>query len=198
MLSRNQKEPTDVLLARLLRSTFSMNKSKHSDVKTSLSDQIYFVRGHQVMLDHDLATLYSVTTKRLNEQLKRNQDRFPPDFAFQLTYQEVTNLRSQIATSSSEDEHGGRRYLPWAFTEHGVAMLSGILKSPTAIEVNILIIREFIRLRAVLNSNSEFENRLSELESSCDTQFKIAFDAIRQLMAERSSSRKRVIGLADY
>jgi hypothetical protein len=103
-------------------------------------------------------------------------------------------LRSQIATSS--EDHGGRRYLPWGFTEHGLAMLSGVLNSSTAIQVNVLIIREFIRLREVLNSAGEFTNRLEELERSCGEQFKIAFDAIRELMKERTVPRKKIDGLS--
>jgi len=160
-----------------------------------LASRIYFIRGEQVMLDVDLAILYGTSTKRLNEQLKRNLERFPKDFAFQLTEQEFERLRSQIATSN--EGRGGRRYLPWAFTEHGVAMLSGILKSPQAIHVNILIVREFIRLRAVSISNVEFESRLNELEETCDTKFKMAFEAIRELMSIRALARKRIKGLSD-
>ena len=151
------------------------------------------------MLDFDLAELYGVSTKRLNEQLKRNLERFPRDFAFQLTEHEVSRLRSQFATSNdtADKGHGGRRYLPWAFTEHGVAMLAGVLNSPQAIHANILIVREFIRMRVVLNSNTEFERRLSELESGCEIRFEMAFEAIRELMKLGRAKRKRVKGLSE-
>jgi hypothetical protein len=170
-----------------------MSTLKKPDVD-HLWNRIYFIRGERVMLDFDLANLYGVTTKRLNEQLKRNQERFPSDFAFRLTYQEVINLRSQIATSS--DEHGGRRYLPWAFTEHGVAMLAGVLNSPEAIQVNVLVVREFIRMRLVQYSNEAFENRLNELETSSDSKFSMVFESIRELMNEKNYPRKRIKGLS--
>jgi hypothetical protein len=121
--------------------------------------RIYLIRGHKVMIDVDLADLYGVSTKRLNEQVRRNQKRFPPDFMFQLTKAEAENLRSQFATSSSP--HGGRRSLPYVFTEHGVAMLSSVLNSERAIEVNITIMRAFISLRQMLESNENLtENSL--------------------------------------
>ena len=147
------------------------------------------------MLDFDLAQLYGVPTKRLNEQLRRNIERFPSDFAFQLTEQEVSSLRSQIATSSLG--HGGRRFLPWAFTEHGVAMLSGVLNSPQAIHVNVLIVREFIRMRAVQISDAEFENRLNQLEADCDSKFSMAFESIRELMNERNNPRKKIKSISE-
>jgi hypothetical protein len=171
------------------------SSKKSSQTLEILSHRIHFFRGQQVMLDFDLAELYGVSTKRLNEQLKRNDNRFPPDFAFQLKEQEFASLRSQFATS--KEGRGGRRYLPWAFTEHGVAMLSGILNSPEAVQVNILVIREFIRLRVVLNSNAEFEKRMDELESNCETRFEMAFEAIRELMSLRGVSRKRIKGLSE-
>jgi hypothetical protein len=145
------------------------------------------------MLDSDLAELYGVTTKRLNEQVRRNLPRFPEDFMFQLTESETYLLRSQFATSKKG--RGGRRYLPYAFTEQGVAMLSSVLNSERAIKVNIEIMRAFVRLRQILASNKELAKRLNELEKKFDTQFKIVFDAIRQLMAPpESESPKRRIG----
>jgi len=161
----------------------------------SLTEKIYVIRGERVMLDFDLAQLYGVSTKRLNEQVHRNLKRFPSDFAFQLEKQEVTNLKSQIATSSLS--WGGRRKLPWAFTEHGIAMLSAILNSERAIEVNIMIIREFIRLRMILNSNRELQIRIDELESKYDSQFKVVFEAIRRIVSEQKSPMKKVLGLSE-
>jgi ORF6N domain-containing protein len=149
------------------------------------------LRGHKVLLDVDLAALYGVTTKRLNEQVKRNRSRFPADFMFQLTPQEVASLRSQIATSNRG--RGGRRYAPYAFTEQGVAMLSTVLNSERAIQVNIEIMRTFVRLRQMIASNAELARKLADFERKYDAQFKVVFDAIRQLMAP-AEPKKRKIG----
>jgi len=130
---------------------------------TVIERRIYLIRSEKVMLDADLAELYEVPTKRLNEAVKRNLDRFPPDFIFQLTEEEFENLRSQIATSSLP---GGRRYLPYAFTEHGVAMLSSVLRSPRAIQMNILIVRAFVRMRELLASHKELAVRVEKLEAA--------------------------------
>jgi hypothetical protein len=145
---------------------------------------IYMVRGHKVMLDEDLATLYAITTKILNQAVKRNIKRFPEDFAFKLNREEWKNLRSQIVTSS----YGGRRYTPYAFTEHGVAMLSGILRSPMAIEVNIEIMRAFIRLRHVLASHKELSKEVIALKDfalkhsqKSDQEFRKVWKAIDKL-----------------
>jgi hypothetical protein len=155
---------------------------------------ILLIRGHKVMLDSDLAGLYGVTTKRLNEQVKRNLSRFPEDFMFQLTESETDLLRSQIATSKKG--RGGRRYQPYAFTEQGVAMLSSVLNSDRAIKVNIEIMRAFVRLRQILASNKDLSKRLDETEKKYDAQFKVVFEAIRQLMAspepEPEPPRKRI------
>lgn len=132
------------------------------------------------MLDSDLAKMYDVETKTLNRAVKRNIERFPSDFMFQLNPSEVVNLRCQIGTSSSS--YGGRRYLPHVFTEQGVAMLSSVLRSRRAAQVNIEIMRAFVRLRQMLVSNVELAGKLNELESKYDRQFKIVFEAIRQLM----------------
>ncbi len=139
------------------------------------------------MLDVDLALLYGVSAGRLNEAVKRNRDRFPDDFMFQLTPEEFEALRSQIAISNIG--RGGRRYLPFAFTEQGVAMLSGVLKSKRAVQVNIEIMRAFIRLRHILASHKELARRLDELEKKYDAQFKVVFDAIRQLMSPSEPKR---------
>lgn len=154
---------------------------------------IYFIRGHKVMLDSDLADLYGVSAKRLNEQVRRNAKRFPSDFVFQLTNQEVTNLRSQIATLKlGQGQH--RKYFPYAFTEHGVAMLSSVLNSDRAIEVNITIMRTFSKLREILATHKDLAHRLEELENRYDANFKEVFDAIRQLMEPPPLPPKRRIG----
>jgi hypothetical protein len=143
-----------------------------------IEQAILLIRGQKVMLDADLAAIYGVTTKRLNEQFKRNRDRFPADFAFQLTPEEFDNLRSQFATSS----WGGRRYPPFAFTEHGAVMLAAVLNSPIAIATSVEVVRAFIRLRELLATHKELGRRLDELEAKYDKQFAVVFDAIRKLM----------------
>ena len=156
-----------------------------------IEQSILLIRGHKVLLDAHLADLYGVTTKRLNEQVRRNRSRFPGDFMFQLTKEEVESLRSQIATSNQG--RGGRRYAPYAFTEQGVAMLSTVLNGERAIRVNIEIMRAFVRLRRILASNAQLARRLDALENKYDVQFKAVFDAIRQLMAQ-PAPKKRNIG----
>lgn len=162
-------------------------------ISNQLSQRIYFIRGQQVMLDSDLAELYGVETKLFNRAVKRNLERFPADFMFQLTNQEVAILRYQIGTSSSE-RWGGRRYLPSAFTEQGVAMLSGVLNSKTSVQVNIAIMRTFAEIRRILAGNRELAGKLFELEKKYDAQFKAVFDAIRQLMKQPDPPPKRRIG----
>ena len=142
------------------------------------------------MLDGDLASLYGVETKVLNRAVKRNLQRFPSDFMFQLTDEEADILRCQIGTSNKG--RGGRRYLPYVFTEQGVAMLSSVLNSERAILVNIEIMRAFVKLRQMLASNVELSRRLDELESQYDKQFRVVFDAIRQLMATPTRKRKEI------
>ena len=161
----------------------------------NVESKIYIVRGKKVMLDEDLAKLYEVTTKRLNQQVQRNQKRFPSDFMFSLTDQEVMNLRLQIATS--KDGRGGRRYLPSAFTEQGIAMLSAVLHSDRAIDVNIAIMRAFIRMREVLISNKELESKIVELEHKYDGKFNIVFEALRKLLTPEPKPLKRIKGLSD-
>jgi hypothetical protein len=156
----------------------------------TIEQKIYLVRGHKVMLDRDLAEMYEVPTRRLNEQVKRNISRFPSDFMFQLSSEEADNLRSQFATSSSG--HGGRRYLPYVFTEQGVAMLSSVLNSERAVQVNIAIMRTFVKLRQMLASNAELARRLAAMEKKYDTQFKVVFDAIRELMRPLEKPKRKI------
>ena len=151
---------------------------------------ILLIRGHKVMLDADLAALYGVETKRLLQALKRNISRFPPDFMFQLSKDDFENLRFHFGTSS---QWGGRRYPPYAFTEQGVAMLSSVLRSKRAIQVNIEIMRAFVRLRRLLASHADLALKLDTLERKYDAQFKVVFDAIRELM-KPTETKKRPIG----
>jgi hypothetical protein len=151
---------------------------------------ILLIRGQKVMLDADLAELYGVEPRVLIQAVKRNIDRFPQDFMFQLTKREFSDLRSQIVMSS----WGGRRYPPYAFTEQGVAMLSGVLRSERAIRVNIEIMRAFVRLRQMLASHKELARKLEELEKRYDVQFKVVFDAIRELMTPSELPPRRRIG----
>ena len=159
-----------------------------------IEGRIFVVRGHKVMLDRDLAELYGVQTKVLNQAVRRNRARFPEDFMFQLTPDEAENLRFQFGTSSSSaPKHGGRRYSPHVFTEQGVAMLSGVLNSKRAIMVNVEIMRAFVRLRQLLSANAELAKKLDALERKYDAQFKVVFDAIRELMSP-TRSKPRPIG----
>ena len=155
--------------------------------------RIYLIRDQKVMIDVDLAELYGVSTKRLNEQVRRNQKRFPSDFMFQLTKTEAEILRSQFATSRST--HGGRRTLPYVFTEHGVAMLSSVLNSEHAIEVNITIMRAFSRLRQMLESNEELNRKFAAVIrklSTHDKYFRVVFDELRKLTEKPTSPRKKI------
>jgi hypothetical protein len=155
-----------------------------------IEQTIFFIRGHNVMLDSDLAHLYGVTAGRLNEAVKRNEDRFPSDFMFQLTKPEFDHLKSQIAISSSK--WGGRRHAPYAFTEQGVAMLSSVLRSKRAIQMNVVIMRAFVQLREMIASNKGLARRLNELEKKYDGQFRVVFEAIRELMAEPEPKSRRI------
>jgi len=159
---------------------------KHADI----AKMVHFVRGEKVLLDANLAQLYGVTTKALNQAVQRNVDRFPGDFMFQLNDSEFGTLRSQIVTSNSL--RGGRRYLPYAFTEQGVAMLSSVLKSKQAVAVNIEIMRTFVRLREVLATHTELARKLAQLEGKYDRQFKAVFDAIRELMTPPVKTKSRI------
>jgi hypothetical protein len=154
-----------------------------------IEKQILLLRGHKVMLSIDLAEMYGVEPRALVQAVKRNRERFPKDFMFQLTEEEFENLKSQIVTSS----WGGlRRARPYAFTEQGVAMLSSVLNSTRAVHVNIAIMRTFVRLRGMIASNKELARRLVELERKYDRQFKVVFDAIRELMAPTKTPVRRI------
>lgn len=154
---------------------------------------ILLVRGHKVLLDWDLATLYRVTTGNLNKAVNRNLDRFPEDFMFQLTEEETEELlRFQIGIS--KPGRGGRRYRPYAFTEQGVATLSSVLKSRRAVAVNVEIMRAFVRLRQLLATHAELARKLDTLEKKYDAQFRVVFDAIRELMTPLPPMKKPPIG----
>jgi hypothetical protein len=159
-----------------------------------VEERIFLIRGQKVMLDADLAMLYGVEARSLNQAVARNRQRFPADFMFQLSDVEYENIRSQFVTTSggkkressqtvmSSRKHRGRRYRPYAFTEQGVAMLSSVLRSPRAVQVNIAIMRAFVRLREMLMSNADLARKLLALENKYDVQLRIVFDAIRELM----------------
>ena len=159
---------------------------------------ILLIRGHKVMLDSDLARLYEVETRVLNQAVKRNADRFPEDFMFQLTQEEaaaVLNSRSQFVILKRGENI---KYLPHVFTEQGVAMLSGVLNSDRAVQVNIGIMRAFVKLRQMLSSNAELARKLESLEKKYDAQFKVVFDAIRQLMSPPEKPKREIGFHAKY
>ena len=175
--------------------------------KPLITPRILSLRDQRVMLDTDLAELYGVETKALIQAVKRNFERFPADFMFQLSTEEFTNLRSQTVTSSSKVGYGGRRYAPYAFTEQGVAMLSSVVKSPRAIAINIEIMRAFVQLRAIAMSHQDLSKQLAELQEKTESvamqqdtfnrntkaQLRQVFDALRELMTPPESP-KRPIG----
>jgi hypothetical protein len=159
-----------------------------------LESAIYLIRGQRVMFDSDLAAIYGVTTKRVNEQVRRNISRFPEDFAFQLTAEELTNLRSQIATSSF---HGGRRYRPWVFTEHGAIMLASVLNSDIAVQASVRVVRAFVRLREMVAANAQLAAKLEELERRLDSHDEAIVDlfaALKQLLEPSEPPKRREIG----
>ena len=157
-----------------------------------IEKKILLINGRKVMLDSDLAALYGVTAKRLNEQVRRNVKRFPSDFMYQLSREEFESLRSHFATlNKGRGKH--RKYMPYVFTEQGIAMLSSVLNSDKAIEVNIQIMRTFVKLREMIVSHKDLTRKLNELEKKYDGQFQIVFEAIRQLI-EVEESPKRKIG----
>src|SRR2546430_3848424 len=168
-----------------------------------IESAIYLLRGQRVMLDSDLAAIYRVTTKRLNEQLKRNRNRFPDDFAFQLTTEEFRNSKSQIATSSlmsqfvTSSGHGGRRKLPWAFTEHGAIMLASVLNSDIAVQASIRVVRAFVKLREMIAANAQLAAKLEEFERRLDSHDKAIvnlFAALKRLLEPPAPPKKREIG----
>ena len=173
-----------------------------------LAQLVFFVRGERVMLDADLARLYGVETRVLLQALKRNQERFPADFAFRLIQDELKAMRSQIVTSKavgtsrqrtlrsqiviSKQGRGGRRYAPYAFTEQGVAMLSSVLRSKRAVEVNIAIMRTFVQLRRLMDTNRDLARKIDALEKKYDEQFAVVFEAIRQLISPPPLPKKQI------
>jgi hypothetical protein len=161
-----------------------MTRASQPLAPVHLERQILSLRGERVMLDADLAVLYGVPTKQLVRAVQRNAARFPPDFMFQLTAEEHSALRCQSGTS--KPGRGGRRARPYVFTEQGVAMLSGVLHSPRAVVVNVEIMRAFVRLRTMLVGNADLARKLAALEKKYDAQFRVVFDAIRELMAPPS------------
>ncbi len=156
--------------------------------RESVNSVIFFIRGQRVILDKDLALLYGVSTKSLNLAVKRNYKRFIPEFMFQLTPEEFDSLRFQFATS----KRGGRRYLPYAFTEHGVIMVASILNSNVAINASIQLVKAFVELREFFSSHKELAGKLHDLEKKYDHQFKVVFDAIRELMEPPVPKRKPI------
>jgi hypothetical protein len=169
----------------------------------NLEGAIQLIRGQRVMLDSDLAAIYQVTTKRLNQQVKRNRSRFPEDFAFQLTAKDIENLRSQIATSSLRSQfatskrRGGRRYLPWVFTEHGALMLASVLNSAIAVQASVRVVRAFVRLREMVAANAQLAAKLEKLErrfDSHDEAIANLFATLKQLLEPSEAPKRREIG----
>jgi ORF6N domain len=176
----------------------------------NIGQLVFFIRGEKVMLDADLATLYGVSTKALNQALRRNRERFPEDFVFQLTADEFAALRSQSVTLSAKEphpqavrsnwsqfvtssrKHRGARYRPYAFTEQGVAMLSSVLRSKRAVEVNIAIMRTFVQLRRLMDTNRDLARKIEALEKKYDEKFATVFEAIKQLIAAPDPPRKQI------
>lgn len=160
-----------------------------------IQSKIYEIRGYKVMLDFDLAALYQVPTKRLKEQVKRNSTRFPGDFMFELSNEEYRFLRSQFATLENPGKGHYSKYLPYAFTEQGVAMLSSVLNSPVAIEVNISIMRAFVRLRELITGYTELNRKLEEFMVDTDMRFADVMDIINEMLREKQKNdepRKRI------
>lgn len=156
----------------------------------NLASLVFAIRGEKVLLDTDLAMLYGVETGALNRAVKRNIERFPADFMLQLTPEEWENLKCQIGISSSP-AHGGRRAVPYAFTEQGIAMLSSVLRSQRAVEVNIAIMRTFVQLRRLMDSNRDLGRRIEAMEKRYDEQFSQVFDAIKQLIADDQAKKSK-------
>ncbi|MBN2419648.1 MAG: ORF6N domain-containing protein [Deltaproteobacteria bacterium] len=165
-----------------------MNKDKVPAAVELIQEKIAIIRGERVMLDYDLAALYGLETKQLKRAVRRNIERFPEDFMFKLTEVEFDDLRSQFGTSS----WGGTRYMPMAFTEQGVAMLSSVLNSRRAIEVNILIMRAFVKIRQMVASHKDLVRKINEMENKYDHQFQLVFEAIKALMKEEEKPKRRI------
>lgn len=155
-----------------------------------IASKIFIIKGKKVMLDRDLAELYEADTRQLTRQVRRNVERFPEDFMFQLTKEEFKSLMCHFGTS----KRGGTRKLPHAFTEQGVAMLSGVLRSKRAIQVNVQIMRAFVKLRRMILTHQDLRHKIEEMESKYDKQFAIVFNAIKQLLEPPIQEKKKVIG----
>ncbi len=170
----------------------------------NVAQLVFFIRGEKVMLDADLAMLYGVEARSLNQAVSRNRKRFPADFMFQLSEKEYEGIRSQFVTASggkklnssqtvmSSRKHRGRSYRPYAFTEQGVAMLSSVLRSSRAVEVNIAIMRTFVQLRRLMDSNADLARKIEGLEKKYDEQFAVVFEAIKQLIAPSAPAKKQI------
>jgi hypothetical protein len=170
-----------------------MNKEITSVELKSIATMVHFIRGQRVMFGQDLAVLYGVETKVLIQAVKRNKERFPADFVFQLSFDEVRDLKSQIVTSSAGP---AQRALPYAFTEQGVAMLSSVLRSKEAVQVNVAIMRAFVQMRRMIETNQELVAKIDDLEKKYDKHFRLVFTAIRQLMKEEANP-KTLIGFRE-
>ncbi len=160
----------------------------------TIATRIYHIRGQKVMLDRDLAELYGVATKRLNEQVRRNRERFPEDFMFRLNKEEHDSLGSHFAPSRIA-AHGGRRTLPFVFTEHGAIMAATVLNSKQAVETGIFVVRAFVQLRGMLSGQKQFADRLDKLEKRLtehDDSFRIVFEAIRKLLEEDEKPKRKI------
>ena len=169
-----------------------------------IESKIYFLRGQKVMLDTDLAEIFGVTTSRLNEQVRRNPDRFPADFMFQLTEDEVVEIRNSSQIAMSSKKHRGASYRPNAFTEHGAVMLASVLKSPVAIAASIQVVRAFVRLRTILAEHKELAQQIEALERKVDDkfeqqdeQFKTIFKVLRELIAAPANPKKPIGFIAE-
>ncbi len=157
----------------------------------NIVNKIYFFRGVKVMLDSDLAELYGVETKVLNQAVKRNLNRFPPDFMFQLDKEEYDSLRSHFVTlETGRGQH--RKFLPYVFTEHGILMLSSVLSSEKAVQVNIQIMRTFTRLRQMLSTHEELKRKIESMEKKYDAQFRIVFDAIKEIITDELKPERKI------
>jgi phage regulator Rha-like protein len=171
------------------------NKQRALEIAERIEGRIRTIRGHKVVLDAHLAELYGVPTKRLNEQVKRNEERFPEDFVFQLTEEETNSLRSQFATSNRG--RGGRRYRPYAFTEHGAIMAANVLNSPHAVQMSVLVVRAFVRMRQALLTRTDMEKRLAEIEKTLighDAALRDLYDKIRPLLLPAPAASRPRIG----
>ena len=205
MHSRNSQADSRIVSIETMSTSKTTSLTRRAPVTVEVIERrIYLIRGQKVMLDSDLAELYGVATRVLNQAVKRNLGRFPQDFMFQLNADESDSLRSQIATLKAESLRSQfvtlktagrgrhRKYLPYVFTEQGVAMLSSVLNSDRAIEANIVIMRAFVRLREMMLSNDELNRKISALERKYDEKFRIVFAALRKLIAAPEKPRRKI------